>query len=131
VHPNSLGKYGAVEEDYLVYGLHFIYKSNSKKVNIKGKKFLANINNRSLKINGYQHYLVFPMLTLATFLGMSLTVYVINSLTPTTTQVTNYTFMGNLNNERLEATLFNMNSQSTAELTRVAWEENKPICEQV
>lgn len=131
VHPNSLGKYGAVEEKYLLYGLHSIYQSNPKKVDVKWKKFLASIGNRSLKIDGYQHYLVFPMLTLATFSGMSLTVHVINPLTPTTTQVTNYTFMGKLNDERLEETLFNMNGQSTADLTRVAWEEDKPICEQV
>lgn len=131
VHPNSLGKYGAVEEEYLLYGLHSMYKSNPKKVDVKWKKFLANVNNRSLKVDGYQHYLVFPMLTLATFSGMSLTVHVINPINPTTTQVTNYTFMGKLNDERLEETLFNMNSQSTAHLTRIAWEEDQPICEQV
>ncbi len=131
VHPNSLGKYGAVEEDYLLYKLHSIYKSNPKKIDLKWNKFLKSVGNRSLKVEGYQHYLVFPMLTLATFSGMSLTVHAINPLNATTTQVTNYTFMGKLNNESLEETLFNMNSQSTADLTRVAWEEDKPICEQV
>ena len=131
VHPNSLGKYGAVEEKYLLYGLHSIYKSNPKKVDLKWKRFLANVGNRSLKVDGYQHYFVFPMLTLATFSGMSLTVHVINPLSPHTTKVTNHTFMGKLNDERLEETLFSMNSQSTADLTRVAWEEDKPICEQV
>lgn len=131
VHPNSLGKFGAVEEDYFLYGLHSIYKSSPKKIDKKWEKFLGSVGNRSLRVDGYQHYLIFPMLTLATFSGMSLTVHVINPLNSTTTEVTNYTFMGKLNDERLEETLFNMNSQSTADLTRVAWEEDKPICEQV
>lgn len=131
VHPNSLGKYGAAKEDYLLYKQHSIYTSNPTKLDRKRDKLLAMANNRSLKIDGYQHYFVFPMLTLATFSGMSLTAHVIEPLNATTTKAINYTFMGKLNDDTLEDILFNMNSQSTAQLTRVAWEEDKPICEQV
>ncbi|MCY7292882.1 MAG: aromatic ring-hydroxylating dioxygenase subunit alpha [Ferruginibacter sp.] len=131
VHPNSLGKYGAAEEYYFLYEQHSIYTSNPKKVDRKREKLLAMANNRSLKIDGYQHYFIFPMLTLATFSGMSLTAHVIEPLNATKTKATNYTFMGRFNDDRLEEILFNMNSQSTAQLTRVAWEEDKPICEQV
>ena len=71
------------------------------------------------------------MLTLATFAGMSLTTHVIEPLNAIITKTVNYPFMGKLNYDTLEEILFNMNSQSTAQLTRVAWEEDKPICEQV
>ncbi|WP_233220922.1 RHO alpha subunit C-terminal catalytic domain-containing protein [Chlorogloea sp. CCALA 695] len=130
-HPNSLSKYGTAKKDYLLYKQHSIYTSNHTKLDRKRDKLLAMANNRSLKIDGYQHYFVLPMLTLATFSGMSLTAHVIEPLNATTTKAINYRFMGKLNDDTLEEILFNMNSQSTAQLTRVAWEEDKPICEQV
>ena len=131
VHPNSLAKYGPVEGHYWYYDIHSIYLSKPKKLDPKLRKFISQFSDRKLNVDGYQHYLIFPNLTLATFSGMSFTVHSMTPLSPFKTQVTNYTFMGKLNDTRLEKILFEMNSESTADLTRTIWAEDKPICEQV
>jgi phenylpropionate dioxygenase-like ring-hydroxylating dioxygenase large terminal subunit len=131
VHPNSLGKHGPINESFWLGELHSTYQSKQKQDDPKRQKFISTFSNRQLKIDGYQHYLVFPLLTLSTFSGMSLSIHSMNPLSSTETKVTHYTFMGKLNDSRLEQVLFNMNGESTAELTRTVWSEDKPICEQV
>jgi phenylpropionate dioxygenase-like ring-hydroxylating dioxygenase large terminal subunit len=131
VHANSLAKNGPVEEQYYLHSPHSTYFSKPQKTDKKWQRFISNFSDRKLHIDGYQHYLVFPLLTLATFSGMSLSIHSMNPLSPLETKVTNYTFMGRLNDSRLEQILFDMNSQSTANLTRQTWSEDQPICEQV
>ncbi|CCH95100.1 putative Rieske (2Fe-2S) domain protein [Microcystis aeruginosa PCC 9432] len=131
VHPNSLGKYGAVDGYYWNDDFHSTYLSKAKKLDAKVKKFTTAFADRKLKIDGYQHYLIFPLLTLSTLFGMSLNMHVFTPLSSTETKVTNYTFMGKLDNASLEKILFDMSSKASANLVTQVWDEDKPVCESV
>lgn len=132
VHPNSLGKYGAIEGYYWMDEPHSIYLSKAKKIDPKTQKFLSIFSTaRKLTVDGYQHYLVFPLLTMSTFSGMSLNVHSLSPISPTETKIRNYTFMGKLNDSTLEEILLRMSHQGAADLVKTVWDEDKPICEQV
>lgn len=132
VHPNSLGKYGAIEGYYWMDEPHSIYLSKAKKVDQKVRKFVSTFSEaRKLPVDGYQHYLVFPLLTMSTLFGMSLNVHSLSPISPTETKVTNYAFMGKLNDSTLEQILLKMSRQASGDLVKTVWDEDKPICEQV
>src|SRR3569832_86754 len=132
VHPNSLGKYGAIEGYYCMDEPHSIYLSKAKKVDPKVKRFVSTFSEaRKLTVDGYQHYLVFPLLTMSTLFGMSLNVHSLSPISPTETKVTNYAFMGKLNDSTLEQILLKMSRQASGDLVKTVWDEDKPICEQV
>ncbi len=128
VHSESLAKHGPVEENFNLYPHHSLYRSQPRKTPPKTRKFLATFKDRQLELEGYQHCLIFPLLTLATFSGLSLSVHVINPQSPGETQATNYTFCGRLKDPSYEKILQDMSGQSAAALTRQAWQEDRPIC---
>lgn len=132
VHPNSLGKYGAIDGYYWMDEPHSIYLSKAKKVDPKVKKFVSTFSDaRKLTVDGYQHYLVFPLLTMSTLFGMSLNVHSLTPISPTETKVTNYAFMGKLNDSTLAQILLSMSRQASGDLVKTVWDEDKPICEEV
>ncbi len=131
VHPNSLGPYGMGPEYFRLYDSHSIYGSEQGELDDRLRKLQFIFNHRKLVIDGYQHYFVFPALTLATLSGVILSVHSMNPISPTETQAINYTFMGKLKEDRLEEAVVRMGGSSMAEFTRTVWNEDRPICEQV
>ncbi|WP_072016345.1 aromatic ring-hydroxylating oxygenase subunit alpha [Neosynechococcus sphagnicola] len=131
VHANSFGKFGSVEGQYCFFQPHSTYLARPKSHSSKKKANPNSAVQSILKVDGYQHNLIFPSLLLSTFSGLSMSIHAISPISPSETIVHVHTFTGKLQHPQLDEVFREMYGEPTAQLVQSVWKEDQPICEQV
>lgn len=129
VHPESIAKMGLNERDYC-FSLDHSFLDMDVKNSLSGNRRLFDaFSSRSFKINGYQHYLVFPAMTIATTYGTTFSIQKITPLSASKTRFTTTIFCSKLSGEK--NALVRAYEQSVIDLNKHIFDEDKVICEEV
>lgn len=130
VHSNTFDKLGAKGLDFTIGSNHSLWKASLELKENEGKnKFVNGIfRNRKYKINGYEHYLIFPNLLISTTYGISFNISIVNPVKSNTTDFTSYMFLSSHNDNEV---LFDAYRESLVKFNKEVFLEDKAVCELV
>ena len=136
VHKNTLSQLVPVTSpDNLVFDFNhphsnfivpLLIKENSKKFQLAYRSF----SNRSWKLDGYIHYLIFPNLLISTSYGVIFNVSIINPINADTTYFESNVFLSKLNDEHTEEDVKDL-ATTVIEYNRKVFTEDVDVCEAV
>jgi phenylpropionate dioxygenase-like ring-hydroxylating dioxygenase large terminal subunit len=130
VHSNTFKKLGAkgLKFDFTDYHSKWDADLNLGEDDLKLSKIHNNFKNRSFKINGYIHYLIYPNLLVSTSYGVSFNFSTIFPTTPSESEFISHVFMSKSENNNA---LIKYYKQSLIDFNRQVFDEDKTICEEV
>lgn len=131
VHPTTFGRLKLRVEEYSHYSQHSKMRATYSG---RGRILLEHINRsfrgRPWPADGYQHYLIFPNLTIATSFGVSFSIQTIRPLTADETEFVSYVFLTTGLEEPYTQEILQF-SNSIIEFNQQVFEEDRIVCEGV
>jgi phenylpropionate dioxygenase-like ring-hydroxylating dioxygenase large terminal subunit len=133
IHSDSFKNLGAEGLNFSFSGDHSLWNAKLAINENDGKqeKVHKPYQNRNFKINGYDHFILFPNILLSTTYGVSFNLSHIVPIDNETTFFRSYVFMTKLDSDRIINPLENMYEYSLTKFNRQVFEEDKIICEEV
>ena len=129
VHPNSIAKMGLTDQQYYFNGQNSCATMHVKNQLDSNARLSTLFDERSFKIDGYHHYLMFPNMTLATTFGTTFSIQKITPIDSRKTHFVSYVFGTKLKNKK--NFLKTAYENSVKELNQRIFYEDKLICEEV
>jgi phenylpropionate dioxygenase-like ring-hydroxylating dioxygenase large terminal subunit len=133
IHSDSFKNLGAEGLNFSFSGDHSLWNAKLAMNENDGKqeKVHKPYQNRNFKINGYDHFILFPNILISTTYGVSFNLSHIVPIDNETTFFRSYVFMTKLDSERINNPLENMYEYSLTKFNRQVFDEDKIICEEV
>ena len=131
VHPKSFYTLGIISNQPEMHGLHskdFMMLQADLSSNQKLKEIL---DARPVKLEGYQHMLCFPNMTLASAFGMSVSIQQIIPQGPNKTCFISHVFATKIDSLNLNAALVKAFNYSVVDFNRRVFKEDQQVCESV
>lgn len=127
VHSNTFRKLGASGLDFSFSEKHSKWTAPLalNEDDPKLKSIHSKFKNRKLKIDGYEHYLIYPNLLISTSYGVSYNFSLIEPITEDKTKFTSYVYLA----DHEETPLTKAYAQSLVDFNREVFDEDKEICE--
>lgn len=134
IHTNTFLKLGASGMDFEFHGDHSAWNASLKVAENDGKqeKVHKPYQNRSYKINGYKHIVLFPNVLISTTYGISFNLSVISPINENSSLFRSFVFITKVENQNeSKNALERMYVNSLIEFNREVFSEDKIICEKV
>jgi phenylpropionate dioxygenase-like ring-hydroxylating dioxygenase large terminal subunit len=130
VHQDTFQKLGAGGLNFTFTGNHSSWEASLalRGDDPKLRKIHSNFDNRSFKIDGYNHFLIYPNLLISTSYGVSFNYSVIEPISADKTSFTSYVYLSQPNKRN---STYEMYKQSLIDFNRKVFDEDKVICEEV
>lgn len=130
VHPTTFHPMLSGEFFYSYEGHQSMMKAGiTEKSMAKWRRIAHHFDSRSIKTDNYYHYLIFPLLTVASTFGVSFSLQTFRPLAPNRTLLTSRLFLGKLDGGggAIEEAM----ASSAKSFNRTVFLEDKFVCEQV
>ncbi len=131
VHPESFNKLGILSKNYNFFDKNSMASMQTESMLSSKKKLEEMFQSRPFKISGYQHFLLFPNMTVATAFGTSFSIQQIIPISPGKTKFISHVFSTKLDDFSSNTALRKAFNAQAARFNRQVFDEDAIICETV
>lgn len=131
IHPESFDKLGLLSKNYVFFEENSMANIKTESTLSSKKKLETMFNSRPFHISGYQHFLIFPNMTIATAFGTSFSIQQITPISPNKTKFISHVFSTKLEESTPNLALRKAFNDQVVRFNRQVFEEDAIICESV
>lgn len=131
VHPDTFARLGTGGTNFEFTGLHSAWAATLNEASTAGWRRVEPVfADRPVRIDGYEHVLVFPNFTVATTFGMSFSFQQFQPLGPEKTRFTSHVFFSRVEEmSGARQAMVDLLAGSVVEFNRAVFLQDKEICE--
>ena len=131
IHPESINKLGIVSNNNQLFGANSMVEVTMKTTISSQKKIEKTFQSRPFQIDCYQHFLIFPNITIATAFGTSFSIQQIIPISSEKTRFISHVFATKLDETNLSPFLRKAFNSQAVSFNRQVFEEDAGVCETV